>query len=229
MVVSGSDSVDLTQFGLDKKDAIIFDMDGVVINSEPLHERASQHVFSSYGIELDETIFEPFKGKTDRDIVTHLISEHKIVDATVDELLQRKRDAYASLVDELETIHGVMAFIQHVAINYRLALTTSASRRNQELAFQKFNLYPFFEEVVTSNDITNPKPHPEPYLHTMEKLGLTPDVCVVIEDSTNGVRSASAAGCTVVGIKTSFDEPALRQAGAHIIIDSYDQFRAMLG
>ena len=225
MVVSGDD---LKQFELGSKTAVIFDMDGVVIDSEPLHERASQRVFSAYGIELDNSVFEPFKGKTDRDIVTFLKEEHDIQGASVDELLQQKRDSYAAFIDELNPIPGAISFIQQVAISYRLALTTSASRRNQELAFQKFNLYPFFETVITSNDITHPKPHPEPYQVTVSQLGLTPEECVVIEDSTNGVRSASAAGCIVIGITTSFDEPTLREAGAHIVIDSYDQLKGHL-
>ena len=229
MVLSGNNPVDIDQLELGSKPAIIFDMDGVVIDSEPLHERASQHVFSAYDIDLDASVFEPFKGKTDRDIIEYLIQEHSIEGATVDDLLQQKRDTYANLIDELHPIQGAMAFIQYVAINFRLALTTSASRRNQELAFQKFNLYPFFETVITSNDVTHPKPHPEPYLITVEKLGLAPEECIVIEDSTNGVRSASTAGCIVVGIKTSFDEPELKAAGAHIVIDSYDQLRALLG
>ena len=228
MVVSGSNSVDVTRFDLKSKTALIFDMDGVIIDSEPLHERASQRVFAEYGIELDESIFEPFKGKTDRDIVTFLKAEHKIEDASVDELLQRKRDNYAAFIDELHPVPGSIAFIQYVSEGFRLALTTSASRRNQELAFQKFNLYPFFETVITSNDISNPKPHPEPYQVTVEQLGLTPEQCMVIEDSTNGVRSAAAAGCTVIGITTSFDDPALREAGAHVVIDSYDQLKGYL-
>ena len=234
MVASGNTPekplhADITHLNLSSKQAFIFDMDGVVIDSEPLHERASLAVFKKYGITLDEAIFEPFKGKTDRAIIEYLIQEYDMQDVTVDALIQQKRDTYATLIDELHPITGVMAFIQYVAIHFRLALTTSASRRNQELAFQKFNLYPFFETVVTSNDITHPKPHPEPYQVTTEKLGLEPPECIVIEDSVNGVISASTAGCVVVGITTSFDEAALREAGAHAVIDSYDQLRSYLG
>lgn len=225
MVVSGGDT---NHAELKSKTALIFDMDGVIIDSEPLHERASQHVFAQYGIELGASDFAPFKGKTDRNIVTYLIAEHNIQDATLDELLQRKRDTYATFIDELHPVQGAISFLQEVSISFRLALTTSASRRNQELAFQKFNLYPFFETVITSNDISKHKPHPEPYLVTVEKLGLKPEDCMVIEDSTNGVKSAAAAGCTVIGITTSFDAAALREAGAHVVIDSYEQLRGYL-
>ena len=124
MVVSGDD---VKQYKLESKTAFIFDMDGVVIDSEPLHERASQRVFSAYGIELDNAVFEPFKGKTDRDIVTFLIAEHNIQDATVDELLQKKRDSYAGLINELNPVPGAISFIQQLSANYRLAKTFSQS------------------------------------------------------------------------------------------------------
>ena len=77
MIVSSSDSARVDQFALKQKEAIIFDMDGVIVDSEPLHERASQLVFAQYGIELDENVFNPFKGKTDRNIVEFLIDEYQ--------------------------------------------------------------------------------------------------------------------------------------------------------
>ena len=198
-------------------------MDGVVIDSEPLHERAGRMAFAHYNLEIDDEIFEAFKGKTDRGIVTYVLDQNGTPAVGIDEVLQMKRQNYASLIDDLQPVQGVLNFLASVAEKYRMALTTSASRRNKELAFQKFNLHKFFEVVITSNDITNPKPHPEPYLVTLEQLDLPADVCVVIEDSTNGVKSAVAAGCTVVGITTSFDQEALKAAGAHVVVDSYDQ------
>lgn len=211
----------------EKLEAIIFDMDGVVINSEHLHERSSRLVFGAHGIEIDESIFTDFKGSTDRTILEYLVKAHAL-DLEVDELLQQKRSTYASLVDELEMIEGVMDFLQQVSAVYRLALTTSASHQNKELAFQKFDLYHFFENVVTSNDITNPKPDPEPYRLTTSQLALAPENCMVIEDSYNGVLSAAGAGCYVVGITTSFDAPSLKKAGASMVIDGYPELAAVL-
>ena len=116
-----------------------------------------------------------------------------------------------------------MEFIERVATVYRLALTTSASYQNKELAFNKFDLHKFFEHVVTSNDVKNPKPDPEPYKLTTHRLALAPKNCMVIEDSFNGVRSAAGAGCFVVGITTSFDSNSLHKAGASMVIDGYDE------
>lgn len=203
--------------------AFIFDMDGVIIDSEPLHERASKMVFARYEVDIEDAIFEAFKGKTDRDVVAYLLERESLDGTSLEELLEQKRQTYAGLIDELQPINGVIAFLNQVKAQYRLALTTSASRRNKELAFQKFNLHRFFEVVVTSNDISKPKPDPEPYLVTIDQLGVPAEECVVIEDSVNGVLSAFEAGCFVVGITTSFEREALREAGAHLTVDTFDQ------
>ncbi len=212
---------------LNEKKAVIFDMDGVVIDSEPLHERSSRLVFAQHNLEIEDEVFADFKGSTDRTILEYLVAENGL-DLEVDELLQQKRLTYASLIDELQPIPGVISFINRITDDFRLALTTSASRRNKELAFSKFNLHSFFEVVVTSNDITNPKPDPEPYQLTTHQLGLAPGECLVIEDSFNGVRSAFQAGCTVAGITTSFSADALREAGAHLVFDNYQELHALL-
>lgn len=207
---------------LKQKKAVIFDMDGVVIDSEPLHERSSRLVLAQHDLEIEDATFADFKGSTDRTILEYLVAENNL-NVDVEALLQQKRLTYASLIDELQPIYGVVSFINRINESYRLALTTSASRRNKELAFSKFNLHSFFEVVITSDDINNPKPDPEPYLETTSRLQLNPQDCVVIEDSFNGVRSAAAAGCTVVGITTSFAPDALMDAGADLVIKGYDE------
>lgn len=217
----------MQSMSLNEKKAVIFDMDGVVIDSEPLHERSSRLVFAQHNLEIEDEVFADFKGSTDRTILEYLVAENGL-DLEVDELLQQKRLTYASLIDELQPIPGVISFINRITDDFRLALTTSASRRNKELAFSKFNLHSFFEVVVTSNDITNPKPDPEPYQLTTHQLGLAPGECLVIEDSFNGVRSAFQAGCTVAGITTSFSADALREAGAHLVFDNYQELHALL-
>ena len=217
----------MQSLSLNEKKAVIFDMDGVVIDSEPLHERSSRLVFAKHNLEIEDEVFADFKGSTDRTILEYLVAENGL-DLEVDELLQQKRLTYASLIDELQPIPGVISFINQITDHFRLALTTSASRRNKELAFSKFNLHSFFEVVVTSNDITNPKPDPEPYQLTTHQLGLAADECLVIEDSFNGVRSAFQAGCTVAGITTSFSADALKEAGAHLVFDNYQELHALL-
>ena len=98
----------------------------------------------------------------------------------------------------------------------------------QELAFSQFGLSNYFDVVVTGNDITHGKPHPEPYLKTAEKIGYSPLQCLVIEDSTNGIRSAKAAGCRAVGIATSFSSDTLLAAGADVVVQSFAELGKIL-
>ena len=126
-------------------------------------------------------------------------------------------------------VDGARAFLEAVAARYPTALATSAVRRNQELAFERFDLMPFFEAVVVAEDLTHHKPHPEPYLTAAAGLAQPPERCLVLEDSVNGIRSARAAGCTAVGITTSFSAEALREAGAHHVADSFAALAALFG
>lgn len=201
--------------------AILFDLDGVIIDSEPLHEESKKIVFSRYGIEVPESVYDQYKGKTDWDVVNHIVQTYGGGKLPVDEVLAEKQQAFRDLTHKLPLVPGADAFIRAAGKRYRLALTTSATPRNQQLAFDKFGLASFFEVVVTAADITRAKPDPEPYVITARKLGLSPDVCLVIEDSVNGVISGVAAGCTVAALTTSFDAGALTRAGAHLVVDGF--------
>jgi HAD superfamily hydrolase (TIGR01509 family) len=202
-------------------EAIIFDLDGVVIDSEPLHERADLAVFQQHGLEVPVSIFDSFRGKTDRDLMAHVNQVYAGGALDVDALIQEKQQAYGDLIGQLELMPGAEAFIRTVAQRFRLALTTSATLCNQQRAFNKFGLARYFEVVVTAADITRPKPDPEPYLLTAERLGLSPADCLVIEDSVNGVISGVTAGCTVAALISSFDETALEKTGAHLIVSDF--------
>lgn len=210
-------------------DAVIFDLDGVLIDSEPLHERAKQVVVDAHGLEVPTEAFEAFLGKTDRDIFTYIVDTYGDGTADVEALIDAKQAAYRDLIGELTMVDGARAFLEAVAARYPTALATSAVRRNQELAFERFDLMPFFEAVVVAEDLTHHKPHPEPYLTAAAGLARPPERCLVLEDSVNGIRSARAAGCTAVGLTTSFPADALREAGAHHVADSFAALADLFG
>jgi HAD superfamily hydrolase (TIGR01509 family) len=202
--------------------AILFDLDGVIIDSEPLHEEAKRIVFTRHSIEVPESLYDQYKGKTDWDIVTHVVHEYADGKISVEEMLAEKQEAFRGLVAQMNLIPRADVFIRAAAQEYRLALTTSATPRNQRIAFDQFGLWDYFEAVVTAEDITRAKPDPEPYLITCKKLNLAPEACLVIEDSLNGVLSGSAAGCTVAALTTSFGAQALERAGAHVVVNGFE-------
>lgn len=211
--------------------AILLDMDGIVIDSEPLHEQAQHIVFREFGLNVPDSILPSFKGMTEQDIFTRIVldfaRDHSADDVPM--LVSAKDRAYRKLLGGVKLIPGVLPFILSARNRFRLALTTSSVRADQQFAFDKFGLASYFEVVVTAEDILNPKPHPQPYIETAEQLGLDPSDCLVVEDSLNGIMSALGAGCVVVGMTTSFNRAELEDADAHFTVDTFEELAERLG
>jgi HAD superfamily hydrolase (TIGR01509 family) len=210
---------------LEDHHAVVFDLDGTVIDSEPLHERTAGLVFAAYGMPVPDYLFETFKGRTEQEIVRHMIGHYAA--GPIDEvaLMNERQAMYESLIHELEPVEGVLPLIADLAETHRLALATSSPRRNQQLAFDKFGLDRYFDTVVTLDDVVRPKPDPEPYRLAAERLGVAPSRCLVFEDSSSGIRSALDAGCTVIALTTSFPAESLRAAGASHIASGFAEVR----
>lgn len=203
---------------------IIMDLDGVLVDSEPLHEDALRTVCTQHGIRVTPAALDAVKGRGEREVFEYLIQEHG--DGRIDPavLVEQKRAAYRQLLPRIEPIDGAFAFVRRVARSgARMALTTSSPRVDQEAVFEMFDLASLFEVVVTGDDVTRPKPDPQPYRVTAERMGLRPEACVVVEDSVHGVESARRAGCRVIAVTTSFGERALRAAGAHRVVDGFEE------
>ncbi len=204
--------------------AIIFDLDGVIIDSEVLHEEAARMAMSRYALDAASLDFDAFKGKTEQDVFEYVVEANEANHVSVADLIALKQRLYGDLLDRLQPVSGALAFIERLArVGVALGLTTSSLPENQQRAFDKFALHRYFDVVVTAADVTHAKPHPEPYLTTAQRLGVAPARCLVIEDSTHGVRSARRAGCRVAGLTTSFGKEALAEAGAEVVVDRYDE------
>lgn len=209
--------------------AILLDMDGIVIDSEPLHEEAQRIVFRDFDLDVPDSVLPTFKGMTEQDVFMRIVLDYADGDGDVDVLIAAKERAYRKLLKDLKLIPGALSFIRSIYGRFRIALTTSSVRMDQQFAFDKFDLAPYFEAIVTAEDILNPKPHPQPYLTTAERLSLEPADCLVVEDSLNGVRSAVGAGCTVAGMTTSFRREKLEEAGAHFTVRTFGELAERLG
>lgn len=204
-------------------EAIIFDMDGVLIDSEPLHIQAEHIVCKQYGIEAPWQEWEMFIGKTESAMFEYIVQNFTDGTLPVHELIQRKQVVFSKLISEkLRLIPGSLEFVRWARTQCRkLALTTSSERKIQQKVFNRFSLHSYFDVIVTGDEIQRGKPHPEPYLKTLEALHLAAHTCVVIEDSLHGIIAAKQAGCPVVGITTSFSEEKLLTAGANLVVDSF--------
>ena len=203
-------------------------MDGVLIDSEPLHKRAKELAFGEFGIVLSESVYDSYKGRPDATMLPEILSAKGWSTEKIQELSQRKRQIYEEIEHELQAVDGAVDFVRWAGSRYRIALATSATARNRVATFRLLGIGDLFHAVVDASGHHRPKPDPEVFLIALDKLQLKADECWIIEDSVNGLRAAKAAGCFAVAITTTFDRELLSVAGADTVVDSFAELQALL-
>lgn len=202
--------------------AIIFDLDGVIIDSEPIHARAKRIAFSRFGLDVPNEVYEQFVGETDWNVVEYVVTHFGDESLKIQDVLDLKQSEFRSLIPEMESIPGALDFIKRVRNKYeKLVLVTSATPLNEKLSLEQFSLQNTFDLTINVKDVDRPKPHPEPYNRAIQQLNLSPDQCVIIEDSINGITAADASGAFVAGVQTSISEEQLLDAGADIVFPDF--------
>jgi HAD superfamily hydrolase (TIGR01509 family) len=207
---------------------LIFDMDGVLIDSEPLHKRAKELAFAEVGIVLSDSIYDSYKGRPDATILPEILTARGFPPETIQEVSRRKKQIYEEIEQELQAVDGAVEFVAWATSRYKIALATSATARNREATLGLLGIGDRFHAVVDASGHQRPKPDPEVFLIALEKLGLNASDCWIIEDSVNGLRAAKAARCFSAAITTTFDKSTLAAAGADIVVDSFSELRALL-
>jgi beta-phosphoglucomutase len=215
---------------VDRFQACIFDFDGVIIDSEPLHAQAKQATLDNFQIKYPSTLFIDTKGRTDKMFFKFVANALAGDSATAEEMDAFKRQVYLKLFENVQLVTGIQEFLPSARRTFKkLGLATSATVRDFSLAAKKYQLRPWFDIIITSEDTAKHKPDPEPYLKTMAMLGVAASETLVIEDSPNGIQSAKSANCTVVAITTAFESDELRLAGADMIVESFSELKRELG
>lgn len=207
------------------KKAVIFDMDGVVVNTEPLSHRANMKFYESLGIDVTDDMYSTFIGNSDKNIIQKIKNIYG-VEATEEVLLEQCLDHYCEAFDAdlaLELMPGVKDLIVDLYNNGMVILLASSSSKVKiERVFNRFGLNPYFSHKISGEDFEFSKPHPAIFLEAVAKSGFTADECVVIEDSTNGVKAAKAAGVYCIGYK--FEEDTLQDTSlADEVITDFSQ------
>lgn len=194
--------------------AVLFDMDGVIVDSEPLHVAAFQATLKNYGHDLSpEQYKQHFAGRTDEagfkqyfDYIGETVKLPSIMD--------EKAKAYLALAtDQLVPYPGVIEFIHDLARQkVPLALVTGSLRAEAEITLETFGLTKYFSVVIAAEDIEYSKPDPEGYLKSAEALGVNSADCIVIEDAPKGVQAAKAAGMRCLAVTTTHNREELSSA-----------------
>jgi HAD superfamily hydrolase (TIGR01509 family) len=180
--------------------AILWDNDGVLVDTEHLYFRATQEVLASIDFELTEAHFRDLFLIEARG-AWHLVRERGFSEQQVEALRQKRNELYSEyLAKEKLLIEGVEDVLAELHGKYIMAIVTSSLREHFDLIHSSTGLLKYFDFVVASGDYTKYKPDPEPYLVALEKAGCRADECIAIEDSLRGLLSATAAGirCYVV-------------------------------
>ncbi len=185
--------------------AVLFDMDGVIVDTEPLHYKAYYQMFSEVGIDVSDVLYTSFTGQSTFQICKKLC-DHFRLSNDPEELVKIKRTNFTKLffeANDLELISGVESLIKEYHGNgLTLVLASSASMFTINNVMTRFNLDRFFVAKLSGADLKASKPHPEIFTKAAAAAGALPSECVVIEDSTNGIKAAKAAGIFCVAYKS---------------------------
>ena len=185
--------------------AVLFDMDGVIIDSEPLHRKAYFAMFKEVGIAVSDELFESFTGQATLHICKQLVQIFNLA-SNPKELVAIKRRYFKDLFfndPELDLIPGVLDLIKDYYNNgITMVLASSASMTNIDNVFTRFGLDHYFKAKLSGADLKASKPHPEIFIKAAKASGFDNSECLVIEDSTNGIKAAHAAGIFAVAFNS---------------------------
>lgn len=193
--------------------AIVFDFDGVIVNSEPLHLRATQAALGARGIALTpQDYYARYVGVPDAEMFRRIAADHNAAWCSDD--LQELMAAKALRFEQLETseaalVPGAAACIRRMADLAPLAVASGARREEIERLLARAGLLAMFRTIVAAGDTLSGKPAPDPYLEAAARLGATPARAVAIEDTPAGLASARAAGFRTIAITTTFPPETL--------------------
>ena len=209
--------------------AIIFDCDGVIADSEPLHMATMQQVLAEEGITVsEETYYREYLALDDRGCFTKAFRDHQrsLTDDHLHELITRKAARLEPVMQtHLRIFPGVAEFIRAASASYSLAVASGALRHEIELILRHAGVRDCFARIVSAEDVTRGKPDPESFLRAHAALSQSSDgpiaahECLVIEDSLHGVRAGKLAGMRVLAVTNSYPREQLQAADA--IIESF--------
>ena len=214
--------------------AIIFDFDGVIADTEPLHFSSFRQTLAEVGISLTEfDYYANYLGYDDRGCFITALTAHRypIDPAALTQLMQRKAHAYLeSVKDHLVIFPGVREFVREAAAMYPLAIASGALRHEIEVILEHAGLRKEFLHITSAEDVTRGKPDPQPFLQALAALNrqcgdqaITAGSCLVIEDSIPGIRSAKTAGMKVLAVTNTHTIRDLHEA--HMVTQSLSQIR----
>jgi HAD superfamily hydrolase (TIGR01509 family) len=207
--------------------AIFWDNDGVLVDTERLYFRATQHVLATVGVALTKTQYIDLflvQGKG----AWHLAADKGVSPSVIAQLRHERNTLYRTLLcQEPLLMAGVRDVLDALHGRYVMGIVTSSEPDHLALIHQRTGLVPYFQFVLTASDYTHSKPHPEPYLLAVERSGYRQEECLVVEDSERGCMAAKAAGLQCIVVPSEFTRGSTF-AGAYKVLASLTELLAEL-
>jgi beta-phosphoglucomutase len=204
--------------------AIVFDFDGVLADSEPLHLRVYQELLEPHGIHIDQAAYASrYLGYDDIGVFQKIAEDFNLLlgDEEIELLIEAKSRRFQELVSGGDVLYpGAAALVRRLGAVWPLGIASGALRAEIELMLRGAGLLDAFRFIVSSGDTEQSKPAPDPYLRAAELHAVPPAACVAIEDSHWGLQSARAAGMRTIAVTHTYPRETLAEADA--VVDSLD-------
>jgi HAD superfamily hydrolase (TIGR01509 family) len=205
--------------------AVVFDLDGVIANTEDLYEQAGETVLRRRGKTYDAELREQIMGRPVVDAIQIMIDSHSLSDKVDDLILECAEVLQKLITTSLAPMPGAVSLIDDLhAANFPIAVATSATPEYADNVLTRLNLKQPFQFILTAADIRHGKPNPEIYLLAADRLGIAPPQMMVLEDSANGCRAAVAAGAFTVAVPNRHTRNH-NFAGARFVADTLNDPR----
>jgi beta-phosphoglucomutase family hydrolase len=187
--------------------AYLFDCDGTIADSMPLHYVAWNKVLAEWECEFDEKLFYSWGGMPVAEIIKSLNAMHGL-DMPVEEILQRKEKLYYEILPRLQAVPEVLEHIHESHGRIPFAVVSGSSRESVTASLEALGILDKFDTLVCAGDYQKSKPNPEPFLMAAERLGVAPGDCLVFEDTEMGIQAATAAGMASVKVLQPWERVA---------------------
>ena len=207
--------------------ALIFDMDGTLMDNMSYHKKSWIELFKHHKLDLDyDTFDEKYHKGSLVEIMARLFPEISDIE-TLRKIGSYKEELYRELYrPHVKSISGLILFLEKIfEKNIPMGLATMGDQHNIDFTFKALNLKDFFHSTTGGHEVKKGKPHPEIFLTAAEKIGVNPSDCLAFEDTLSGILSAKAAGMDVIGVTTMFDEKTLMKMGCKRTINSYKEIK----
>jgi HAD superfamily hydrolase (TIGR01509 family) len=203
--------------------ALIFDLDGLLIDSETIYRKISYKMAADLGKTLHDGIWVKQMGRSPIESLRIFKEELGITSHTAQELVdERNLLLLEGFGTDLQMMPGALEIIHAFHGKMRMAIATGSPRMLMEIAISKLGLNGYFEYLLPSDDVAAGKPDPEIYSRTIEAMGLQPDECIVLEDSSNGALAGHRAGCYVIAVPSDYTRNQDFSFANHVAEDLID-------